>query len=288
MPTIGALIRPGLMSGAPAGLTVSGTVSPLPSAASTESIAETRRGARNFTRKLLTLLKGSAEGGIVDESLASSSHLALTLSLNRIHVDSEVDLPEDFDLSGEDDTLSTEELEMLGERQDIEIYTKSGDKLSMPALIDTCSDPNLIRRELVVESGHAIEPYDGPKVEGSSGSFMPEGKVVIRLHFNSSTKALRTWRVTLLIAPDEAPFDVVLGKPFILRSRILQLDKKCLVLQFARETAEKKAEREKKAREEEERNRQIAAQEAEERRRNRALSQSNNTSSGKKKDGNRK
>lgn len=125
---------------------------------------------------------------------------------------------------------------MLGERQDIKIYTASAATLSMPAFLDTCSDTNLIRRDLVMESGHAIEPYDGPEVSGSCGSFMPEGKVVIRLHFNSSTKALRTWRVTLLIAPDDVPFDVVLGKPFILRSRILQLDKKCLVLQFAKET----------------------------------------------------
>ncbi|KAI9753033.1 MAG: hypothetical protein M1835_001031 [Candelina submexicana] len=168
---------------------------------------------------------------------------------------------------------------MLGERQDIEIYTKSGAKICMPALIDTCSELNLIRRELVLEAGHVIEPYDGPEVSGFCGSFMPQGKVVIRLHFNRSTKARRTWRITLLIAPDEASFDVVLGKPFILRSKILQLDKSCLVLQFAKETPEQKAERERRAREEEERNRQIAAQQAEERRRHRDWLRSNAASS---------
>ncbi|KAI9750656.1 MAG: hypothetical protein M1835_001348, partial [Candelina submexicana] len=72
------------MSGAPAGLTVSGTVSPLPKKTDNESVADTRRGARVFARKLLTLLKGSAEGGVVDKGSPSSSPSAFTLNLSRI------------------------------------------------------------------------------------------------------------------------------------------------------------------------------------------------------------
>ncbi len=148
-----------------------------------------------------------------------------------------MDIPEELDLSGEDDALSQDQLDVLGERQDIEVYTDTGTKLSMRSLLDTGSVVNTIRHELVLDSGHAIEPYDGREVVGFNGtSFMPKGKVVVRLHFTDSAKALRTWKVTFLIVPDTCPCDVVFGRGFIERSNFYKFHGENLVLEFAKES----------------------------------------------------
>ncbi|KAI9696594.1 MAG: hypothetical protein M1836_005613 [Candelina mexicana] len=264
----------GLEAGRPAGLTVSGTVSPLSGGTSDERISGLIRGAKDFLKDFLTLMKDSA-GGRKDQTSPLDLDTGFTLGLDQI--DCEVEIPENINRCKEPKALTEDELEKLPDCLDIEIYTQTNDTIPMKARIDTCSDCNFIRRKLVLESGVALESYDGPEVAGINGAFTPTEKVVIRVHFKGSC---RTRKIEFLITPqEEVDFDMLLGKPFWQPEDLIRIKLSSLTLQLKKESPEQKAERERKALEEAKKNEQKAAQEAEERRRHREWLRSNAASS---------
>lgn len=141
-------------------------------------------------------------------------------------------------MSNDVDNPSTEDLEDIdGCDEDIQVYTHSGAKKTMRAFLDTGATCNLIRRELAYETGHRVDQYNGEEAVNADGTlFMPEGQVVMSLHFTRSSNAARIWTEVFLLVPEDVPYDILLSRPFIRRAKLFRRNHTAYVLQFTKET----------------------------------------------------
>lgn len=109
--------------------------------------------------------------------------------------------------------------------------------MTMPALLDTQCEPNLIREDIVQELGLPIRSYLGPSLsQVGGGYYMPTDQVTTRIRFCGGK---RTFNIDFLLAPANADYDILLGGPFISEARLLLPNPAGFFLSFARETPRK-------------------------------------------------
>lgn len=142
------------------------------------------------------------------------------------------DLPEeevfDFGASGNYDIATGEAVEE--NVLDICTFSKSGDKFYMRAMLDTGAEPNVICESKAKDTGFEIEAYDGESLIVADGrTFRPIGCVKLQWHFHNRRHE-KTYNVKFLVVSDDAPYDVVLGFPFIKGVRLFSWNPRALIL----------------------------------------------------------
>ncbi|KAI9876619.1 MAG: hypothetical protein M1830_006083 [Pleopsidium flavum] len=263
-PILGAGVLLGAVAGlgAPPGLTtvLSRRSSSSLSKWDLQKISDSKAGARHFTEKLLELLKGGGETTSKDDPRFADLKVTSPSSHTK---DQGAPKTEVVDFSEEIATVPTNDVVdgIDSVVEDIEVY-ESDRVLKMKALLDTGMEPNMICRTMVEASQLVIEDYSGPEVQTADGRrFKPEGQVAIHFYFPNGGRA-KSYRIKLLIAPEDAPFDVALGLRFIQRAQVFVKNPAGYVLHMAKESKEQRATREMKEKERKACNDLIAAQRA--------------------------
>jgi len=95
------------------------------------------------------------------------------------------------------------------------------EKLFMRAILDTGIDDNFISEGKALETGFEIEPYTGPDIIGGNGATLrPVGCIDLQFHFQK-VQAAKSWRLRFLVVSNDPPFNVVLGRNFIFKAKLL-------------------------------------------------------------------
>lgn len=117
--------------------------------------------------------------------------------------------------------------------RDIAMLEKeSGQKMFGRARLDTGMTFNAIRQGLTLKLRYAIEDCnDVSCIVGDGTEFRPLGRVTIPFHFVNSGNA-KTWDLEFVVFPDEAPFDVCLGRRFISSAHLLKSNDEALPVKF--------------------------------------------------------
>ena len=115
-----------------------------------------------------------------------------------------------------------------------QVWTSQHTVITVPAMLDTGCDPNLIREDVAHEAGLCVESYIGPSLSQAGGShFTPIGQATTRIHFCGGK---RTFKLDFLLAPADADYDILLGNAFIKMAGLLEWKPTAFVLRFPRET----------------------------------------------------
>lgn len=93
------------------------------------------------------------------------------------------------------------------------------EKLFMRARLDPGMENNVISEGKALETGFDIEPYTGPDmIVGNGDMLRPVGYIELQFHFQRVQTA-KSWKLRLLVIPNDPPFDVALGRDFISKAK---------------------------------------------------------------------
>jgi hypothetical protein len=116
----------------------------------------------------------------------------------------------------------------------------------MRALLDTGMKVNAMSESKWKQTGFRREEYSGHKLVTANGAtFYPSGQVRIQFYFKRRLTA-KTWELRFLIVPDDAPFDVALGRKFIQHAKLLEKNDEALVMRLEKMTPQEIAEMERR------------------------------------------
>lgn len=115
---------------------------------------------------------------------------------------------------------------------EIIMYEKeSCEKQPACARLDTGMTHNAISYPIARRLGYPIEEYLGACVVADGTDFHPPGQVTIPFKF-VHFKTAKTWWLTFIIFPEGAPFDICLGRRFIMRAALLKPNPEALPVHF--------------------------------------------------------
>ncbi len=117
--------------------------------------------------------------------------------------------------------------------EDILFEKGNGQKLFGRARLDTGMTLNAVSKSQALMLNCPIEEYAGdPCIVANGGEFYPLGQVVLPFRFVNFLTA-KTWHIEFIVFPDEAPFDICLGRRFISRANLLKRNPEALPVAFS-------------------------------------------------------
>jgi hypothetical protein len=155
-------------------------------------------------------------------------------------ITSPIDNNNPFEWTSDDDDDSSEDSDPDPFVESIYVPSCAGTRnIFMRALLDTGMKMNAMSASRWKQTGFDREEYLGRRLVTANGNtFRPLGQVRIQFYFKRRQTA-KTWELRFLIVPDEAPFDVALGRKFIQQARLLEKNDDALVLEWDKMTAGK-------------------------------------------------
>jgi hypothetical protein len=114
---------------------------------------------------------------------------------------------------------------------DVLFKKETGHGLPGRARLDTGMTRNAVSRSVADMLGYPIEEYKGdPAVVADGSIYYPIGQVTIPFSFMNV--AAKTWYVEFIVFPEGSPFDVCLGRRFILLANLLKRNIEALPVEY--------------------------------------------------------